>query len=113
MARDLSTVTHGIKFPDQGSNLGPLHWECGILATGPPGKSQCGPLLKSLLSLLLYCFCFRFWFLGLEAREILVPPLRMELTPPALEGKVNPWTAREVPRFPYSYEGAGDTRFGP
>ena len=51
--------------------------------------------------------------MGLEAREILVPPLRMELTPPALEGKVNPWTAREVPRFPYSYEGAGDTRFGP
>ena len=23
-----------------GSNLGPpLHWECGVLATGPPGKS--------------------------------------------------------------------------
>ena len=21
-------------------NLGPLHWECGILPTGPPGKSQ-------------------------------------------------------------------------
>ena len=26
--------------PDQGSNLGPLHWELGVLATGPPGKSQ-------------------------------------------------------------------------
>ena len=25
------------KFPDQGLNLGPLHWECGILATGPAG----------------------------------------------------------------------------
>ena len=24
--------------PDQGSNPGPLHWECGVLATGPPGK---------------------------------------------------------------------------
>ena len=32
-------VTCGIQFPHQGSNLGPLHWECGVLATGPPGKS--------------------------------------------------------------------------
>ena len=31
-----------IQFPDQGSNLGPLHWECGVLvfATEPQGK--CG-----------------------------------------------------------------------
>ena len=28
----------GIQFPDQGSNPGPLHWELGVLATGPPGK---------------------------------------------------------------------------
>ena len=26
-------------FPNQGSNLSPLYWECGVLATGPPGKS--------------------------------------------------------------------------
>ena len=26
------------QFPDQGSNPGPLPWECGVLATGPPGK---------------------------------------------------------------------------
>ena len=25
---------------DQGLDLGPLYWECGVLATGPPGKSQ-------------------------------------------------------------------------
>ena len=25
--------------PDQGSNLGPLLWESGVLATGLPGKS--------------------------------------------------------------------------
>ena len=25
--------------PDQGSNPDPLHWEHGVLATGPPGKS--------------------------------------------------------------------------
>ena len=30
-----------IQFPDQGSNLGPLHWERGVLPTGPPGKSLC------------------------------------------------------------------------
>ena len=29
----------GIQFPDQGANLGPLHWELGVLVTGPPGKS--------------------------------------------------------------------------
>ena len=30
---------HGIQFPDQGSNPGPLHWEHGVLSTAPPGKS--------------------------------------------------------------------------
>ena len=30
----------GMQFPDQGLNPGPLHWECGVLATGPPGKTQ-------------------------------------------------------------------------
>ena len=30
----------GIEFPDQGSNPGPLHWECAVLITGLPGKSQ-------------------------------------------------------------------------
>ena len=29
-----------ILFPDPGSNLGPLHWEHGVLATGAPRKSQ-------------------------------------------------------------------------
>ena len=29
----------GIQFPNQGLNLGPLHWECGVLTTAPPGKS--------------------------------------------------------------------------
>ena len=27
------------QFPNQGANLDPLHWECRVLATGPPGKS--------------------------------------------------------------------------
>ena len=29
-----------ISFPDQGWNPGPPHWEHGIVATGPPGKSH-------------------------------------------------------------------------
>ena len=29
----------GSEFPDQGSNLCPLQWKCGVLTTGPPGKS--------------------------------------------------------------------------
>ena len=32
-------VACGIEFPDQGLNLGPLHWELRVLTTGPPGKS--------------------------------------------------------------------------
>ena len=32
-------VAHGIWFPDQGWNPGPLRWKPGALATGPPGKS--------------------------------------------------------------------------
>ena len=31
-----------IQFSDQGLTLGPLHWECRILAIGPPGKSLFG-----------------------------------------------------------------------
>ena len=27
-----------IQFADQGSNLGPLHWDCRVPATGPPMK---------------------------------------------------------------------------
>ena len=37
--RDLWLRLCGIQFPDQGSNLGPQHWECGVSVTGPPGKS--------------------------------------------------------------------------
>ena len=42
-------------FADQRSNLRPLHWECGVLATGPPGKSQ---VLKSLS---FFFFFFLIW----------------------------------------------------
>ena len=38
-ACQLLFVACGIWLPDQGSNLGPLHWKHGTLATGPPGKA--------------------------------------------------------------------------
>ena len=37
----------GIKFPDQGLNPGPLHWEHRVLAAGPPGMSL-NPFLKQV-----------------------------------------------------------------
>ena len=40
VACELSIVASGILFPDQGSNLSPLHWERRVLATRPPGNSQ-------------------------------------------------------------------------
>ena len=45
-------VACGIQFPDQGSNLGPMHWESRALATEPPGKS---------LGRILFLFCL-LWF---------------------------------------------------
>ena len=39
MACKFLVVACWIYFPDQGSNPGPLHWEPGVLTTGPPGKS--------------------------------------------------------------------------
>ena len=44
---DLFVEACGTKFPDQGSNPGPLHQECGVLTTGPPGKSFCSPFLET------------------------------------------------------------------
>ena len=36
-----------IFFPNQASNLGPLSWERGVLATGPPGSPlSAHPLMK-------------------------------------------------------------------
>ena len=31
-------LASGVQFPDQGLNLGPLKWECRVLATRRPGK---------------------------------------------------------------------------
>ena len=43
----LLVVACGIQFPDQGSNLGPMHWELRVLATRSPGKSLKGSTFNS------------------------------------------------------------------
>ena len=40
VALGLLAVAYGIQFTGEGSNPGPPHWEHGVLATGPPGKSH-------------------------------------------------------------------------
>ena len=45
----LSAVACGIWFLEQGSDLGPLHWECGVSDTGPPVKSPGRNLKKEIL----------------------------------------------------------------
>ena len=52
-------VAYKIQFPDQGSNLGPLHWEHRVVATEPSGKSP-----YSFFNLnkhdFKFQFCYRF-----------------------------------------------------
>ena len=54
-----------------------------------------GPLLKSLLSLLQYYFCFMFWFSGLKAHGISAP--WPATTVPALEEVLTTGPVRGVP----------------
>ena len=55
-------VACGISFPDQGLNPGFLYWECGVLATGPLGKSlyhflDCLPALNLTVKCSLWWSC--------------------------------------------------------
>ena len=40
---ELLVAACGMQVPDQGSNLGPTHWELGVLAPGPLGQSPFSP----------------------------------------------------------------------
>ena len=44
-------MARGIEFPDQGLNLGPLHGEQGVLATGPPEKLLMQSFLNNLFEI--------------------------------------------------------------
>ena len=58
----------------------------------------CGPFLKSLLSLLQYCFCSVFWFFDRKAFGIWNPQPGIEPPPPCTgRWSLNNWTARAVP----------------
>ena len=64
VARETLAVAHGIQFPDQRSDPSHLHWDYGILTTGPPGKSLLVCLLHQLSSLSMlqpHWLSFRTW----------------------------------------------------
>ena len=75
------TTEHvGSLSPHQGSNPGPLHWEHGVLATGPPGKSPFFLLKPDLLCPSWLCTGFlRLWRAGATLRSC-------KPTSPALAG---------------------------
>ena len=52
-ACELLVVTCGVLFSDQGSNPGLLHWEHGVLATGP-SENQGIPLIKMGFPFIVY-----------------------------------------------------------
>ena len=59
--------------PDQEPNLGPLHWEWAVLATGPPGRSASLSLLNPSFSS-LSCYLI-FIALSIELRYVYQPSL--------------------------------------
>ena len=84
-------------FPDQGLNLGLLHWELRVLATGPPGESP-------FLLMLLWRNC---WFSGPVAPVLvqLYPVSRRTLSSESVPGvsrfavPASPSAPRLVPFF--------------
>ena len=62
-----------------------------------------GTILKSLLNLLQYFFCFIFQFFGQEACGILAPWAEIKPAPPTLEGEVlTHLTPRKFPSYFFS-----------
>ena len=107
--------------------MGPLHWQHGVLATRPPGKSLSvsfsttfktgilkkpffffffktlcvcvyGPVLQSLLNLLTILFLFYVLLFGHEACGVLASQPGVEDTPTALDVEV--LTTRLLGRSP-------------
>ena len=61
-ACELLVAECGIQFPNQGMNPGPLHWELGVLPTGPAGK-------------FLFCIIILFLSTGSEYKFTLTEPI--------------------------------------
>ena len=55
-----------LQYPGLGNAMGRGAWLATVhrLATARYNRETQPPLLKSLLNLLQFCFCFMFWFLG-------------------------------------------------
>ena len=62
VACELLVVACGILFSDQGWNPGPLDWEHGVLATGPPGKSSSYRVYLWFSTYFLFPMALRFTF---------------------------------------------------
>ena len=60
-APGLSCGTQDLESPDQGSNLGPLHWELGFLATGPQVSPNSVLFYMRDLSILRFGYLWGFW----------------------------------------------------
>ena len=89
--------------PWLGIEPGPLRWEQGVLATGPPGRSQCIRFFEKVfiefVTILLLFYVFFFFWLGHEVFGIFTSQAMIEPAPPALEGKV--LITREIPIYSF------------
>ena len=59
MAGEHLAAASGIKFSDQGSNPGSLHYKSGVLATEPSGKTYPGLFSLQHVTVFRLCFCLR------------------------------------------------------
>ena len=102
---DLLVAACGIQFSNQGSNLGPLHWERGVLTTGPPRKSL--NVLFGFVFLAASGLCCGSKGLSLRhAGSLELPcglrdlssPTGYRASVPCIARRIlNHWTTREVP----------------
>ena len=105
-----------IHFPDWGSNLGPLHWERGVLATGSPKMSPlCFVLLTIFfkkkkkafvcyLFLLPYSLLLLSFFFDHTTWHVGSPWPGIEPMTRTVEAwRLNHWNTREVPIFQLFY----------
>ena len=88
---DLFVVACGIQFPDQGSNLQPLHWEHRVLATGPPAKSP--DMGDCKWKLIFLCSFFKAFILPYSFLYIL-PSLILCWIYYSVKTKPFPWSVR-------------------
>ena len=107
----LSSILGSGRFPEEqngnplqysglGNAVGRGSWLATVhgVATARNNRETQPPLLKSLLSLLQFCFCFMFWFLGPWVMwDLSFPPWDQTLTPCIISWGLNHWTAKEVP----------------